>query len=365
MNQDKPKPENRRQIRHIAIFLIVVAVFLVYLFSIFDFDDDLSADRIFKTFYNMEEDTLDGVYLGSSAVYRYFMPTSAYEQEGYAIMNLATSSQPFVLNKYLIKEVLKTQPNSKVILIELRNLIKVDELLMESDIRRVTDSMRMSENRNEAIDAALAYYKSLGIKMDYNADHYYYPFLMYHSRWEVDMEPENLLPYDLETEYMGFLATKRTFKVVPVDDPGTVKGEEDLSEERMEIVRDLLEYCKGLDQTVIFVSAPCTGEKREFRQFNRLAKMIRAEGFTCWNFNSPRLRKQLGLDWSKDFYAPHHVNYYGAVKYTDLLIQKLKKKTDLPDHRGDPDYDKWQDAADRLHKKLDSLRSAAEAKGQR
>ena len=41
MNQDKPKPENRRQIRHIAIFLIVVAVFLVYLFSIFDFDDDI------------------------------------------------------------------------------------------------------------------------------------------------------------------------------------------------------------------------------------------------------------------------------------------------------------------------------------
>jgi hypothetical protein len=45
-----------------------------------------------------------------------------------------------------------------------------------------------------------------------------------------------------------------------------------------------------------------------------------------------------------DFYNVDHVNALGAEKYTTFLEQYLSENYDLPDHRGEPDFETWDEA---------------------
>lgn len=186
---DYPK---RRDIVTSLLFLILTASLLFYLTQVFALKDDKTAEKMFHAFYDQKENSLDGIYIGSSAVYRYFIPTKAYRDEGMAVFNISTGSQPVILEKYIIKEALKTQPDMKVIIIDIRNLTADDDDLSEADIRRVTDAMKPSKNRIDAINAALKYFKAQDIDISTNKMYYYFPFLLYHNRWQDDLTIEDL-----------------------------------------------------------------------------------------------------------------------------------------------------------------------------
>ena len=63
--------------------------------------------------YLEENDSLDGIYIGSSAVYRFWMAPLAYENEGMAVYSLASGSMPISSIEYLLKDAVKRQGNLK------------------------------------------------------------------------------------------------------------------------------------------------------------------------------------------------------------------------------------------------------------
>ena len=341
-----------RVVAGILLFFALAAGLLFYLNCVFDLKDDKSSEKVFEAFYNQEENSLDGIYLGSSAVYRYFVPTQAFEDSGMAIFDLGTGSQPIVLEKYIIREALKTQPDMKVIVIDVRSLTSSDEHLKEADIRRVTDAMKQSKNRIDAINAGLKYFREKNADISYNKMYYYFSFMLYHNRWNEDFGFGDLKGTTDGNAYKGFYATKHSMISVPVEQPTYTTEKTEPEAVDKAALQDLLYYCSTLDQKVIFVSSPFSISQDRQKLLNSYTEMIRDAGFTMYNFNTEEGAAKLGLDWDNDFLDTGHVNYYGAVKFTRWMEKAIAKEVKLEDHRNDLDYESWVQAAGNLAKKL-------------
>ena len=354
------------------LFLIVLCLLAVYMLNVFDMKDDKGAEKVFRTFYLEKNNTLDGIYIGSSSAYRFWIPPYAYENSGMAISNLGTGSQPVVLQKYIISEALKTQSSMKVIVIDIRSMLNDDKRLKEADIRRVTDSFPVmdpwyfpSRNRIRAINTSLEYFDSQEAKIEYTKWYYYFPFLKYHNRWQSDITPKDLTGLKYKNRFKGFVFTSSgSLSVKKLEPPSYTSEKAGISDPaKKEVLRDLIAYCKRLDQKVVFVSAPYRISEEEQEQLNTYSEQITEAGFPVLNFNTPETMELPGLDWQTDFMDPKHVNVYGAMKYTACIMNYLKEQVEWTDHRGDDTYLSWDKAALRFHKKLERL-EALKAEGQ-
>jgi hypothetical protein len=344
--------KHKKTIALVLLFLIFAAAMLFYLNKVFDMKDDKHAEQTFASFYAQKKNSLDGVYIGSSAVYRYWIPTQAYQKYGMRIFNISTGSQPVVLQKYLIQEALKSQPDAKVILLDIRSIISPSKTLKESDIRRVTDSMPMSVNRIPAIHAALKYFKAEGADISYNKSYSYLSFLFYHNRWSDDLTRSDLNPKTKQNPYMGFIYDSSSTVVYPMRQPSYVSGTETLSADKKAVLEDLLDYCRTLKQKVIFVSSPYQISESDQQLLHSCENMIRAKGFTFIDFNTQKMTEKIGLDWSKDFLNTKHVNYNGAEKFTAYLSSYLNKHVQFKKHSDFASEKAWKKASAALDRKL-------------
>ncbi|MDO4869025.1 MAG: hypothetical protein Q4A65_01850 [Bacillota bacterium] len=320
-----------------------------YLFRVFDSPTD--TQKTTNQFYCEKEDTLDGVYIGTSATYRYWIPPQAYEDYGMCVYNWGTASQSISLAKFMIEDALKTQHNMKVILIELRNVKKRKIDYSSVDFRRVTDNMPFSMNRIRAIDYSLNYYQEMGIPIDYNKLDYYVPFVTYHSRWNDDIGREDLKARKEKVIYKGYVFTG-SLSVVKVDEPEEYTKEAKLKGPTEKVVQDLIDYCKGLDARVIFVASPFNYTDEAYGFVNTAAACVKEEGFTVWNFNREPYKSRLNMDWSSEFKNETHANIWGAQKYTRCLSEMLHEEIDLEDHRGQRGYESWDESMKAFDKRL-------------
>ena len=87
-----------------VVFLIVAALLFAYLNSVFTIGDTDASRQIFEDFYNQEEESIDVMYMGTSATNRYFNPPLAYEEEGIAVYNMAIMGMPMFFIPTLIEE---------------------------------------------------------------------------------------------------------------------------------------------------------------------------------------------------------------------------------------------------------------------
>lgn len=340
--------KNKKTAVSVLVFLIAASALLGYLTSIFDLNDDKHAERTFASFYSLEKNSLDGIYLGSSAAYRYWIPTQAYTRYGMKIFNLSTGSQPVVLQKYLIKEALKSQPDMKVIVIDIRSIIAADKKLKESDIRRVTDSMPMSANRIRAINAALKYFKQEGADISYSKRNYYFSYLLYHNRWADDFSVSDLNPVDKKNPYMGFIYTSGSSQSNTLTPPEYTSETSGLDSAKTAVLKDLLAYCKTLKQKVIFVSSPYQISSADQKDLNTCEKMIEKSGFTFLDFNTEKLSDKMNLNWTTDFLDSKHVNYSGAEKFTAYMSAYLNKQITFDKQTSSASAKEWKQAAKRL-----------------
>lgn len=347
------KDKGWRPLVRTIIFVLVFICLFFYLSSVFSLKDDSQGGEIWNSFYREKPNTLDGVYIGSSSVYAFYMPTRAYEDRGICISNLATASQPVSLIKYVIQESLRTQKDTKVILIDLRNFTRPVAGLKEMDIRYVTDSLRSPDIRYKAIKAALAYYKAMGAKIDYKEEHYLLSYIKFHNRWEDDISLEDWLPTGRHNDFKGYAIDEDAYNTLHMYTPYTVYGEKDLEKAQWKVLKELVAYCKTLKQKVIFVSSPYyTTKDSKLMISNTVYNYVESQGFEVWNFNQEPLKSELNMDYWTDYYQRNHTNVKGAQKYTDFLADMIDDELKLPDHRGMKGYESWDVAARDLKKEL-------------
>lgn len=351
MDAGEPKMKGRRKaFMRILLFMAVLCLLLMYLVQVFGLANSDLNKKIFKAFYAEKENTVDAVYMGTSATNRYFISLMAYDREGIAVFVLATMGMPLFFVPDLIEEVEKTQ-NPKLYIIELRWVLNNSESMTDAHIRRVTDSMKYSHTRKEAIARAMEFTKDTDGELgDITHDpvDYRLSFLKYHNRLAAgDLGIGDILLFNSKNKTKGYVASKKTTEVVSQKKAVYSNDRQRLCEEAELVLEEVLDYCDKLeDKEVLFVLSPYSVTKSESEKFNSAVDMVSARGYDVVNFNTEEMAEKLDLNWKQDFYNRKHVNYRGAEKYTKYLAKYIKDNYSLSDRRGDAQYESWAKAYD-------------------
>lgn len=361
-NENKKPVSKLSKILRFSVFVICFCGLYMLFNSIFSTPSTHMTKR-FNTFYALPENTLDAVYIGSSAVDRYYIPTEGWKQEGITVYPLSSNVQPIVAAKYLIEEARKTQDPS-VFIVETRGCKKETSTDTEGVYRSLTDQMNFSVTRIKLINALLDF-NDISV---FERPRYWFSLTAYHNTWEDGFGPE-----DFEKEYaqyMGFyVSNESTALITPFDEPVYTDVRSPLEDGVEEALRDLIAYAKEEKINLLFVSSPYAMTQLERERLNTVSDIIESEGIPHLNFNAPEENSIAGempvFDYSHDFYNEWHVNIYGAEKYTSYLAAELKEMYGLTDRRGQKDgagYEQWDEAAELLNNKVTSLKKKNEKK---
>ena len=346
----KTKILERKTGLRVLIFLLIAALLFVYLNQVFSIGNTDASKEIIQSFYDEEDDTIDVIYMGTSATNRYYNPGQAYEEAGVAAYNLAVMGMPMFFMPTLIDEVEKTQ-DPDLYIIEIRNVLKSKNEVTDAHIRRVTDSMKFSSNRFKAVEIALDYTEGAEGELSNIDDEklsYYVPIIKYHSRaTSGELTAGDVFLASGQSAVKGYVLSKLT--VTQKAQKASVYSDErsELAPEMAEAFEATLEVCdelKAEGKEVLFVLSPYVVKDGEMDKFNSAADMIRAHGFDFLNCNDEAVLEEMGINWETDYYNSKHVNYQGAEKYTSYLTEYIKENYEIPDRRDDEAYSSWSDA---------------------
>lgn len=313
--------------------------------------------KLFNAFYSQGDDSLDAVYFGASSVTRYWIPALAFDKNGIAVSSLGTTGQPFVMMKYLMKEAEKTQGDA-LFIVEFRNIFKSTSWVHEINVRRVTDNMKPSLNRLQAVNAGLDYMSSGGNDLGGSPLGVYFPALETAYRTLKGDNNEKVPFFDDEdiSWNNGFIFSYSTFQTKKIRESKYNAADKlPLPAENEKALYDLLDYCDTIDNDILFVLSPWSGKKTDYPYVNTAINIIASRGYDVLNMNTPDKLKEIGIDWETDFYNRLHTNLSGAEKYTLYLADYIQKKYDLKDHRDDPSYSDWTESTE-LYKKRKTIK---------
>lgn len=339
----------KKNVIKFAVFLILVAAVSFVCISTLGFADAQMSEHALEDFYELDENTVDCVFFGSSVVQRGEVVPKAWKDYGIASYSMATPTQPFVLTRYLMEEVQKTQ-SPKLFVVELKSICKGPDKLNDVSVRRVVDNMKPSMTRYRAIRDVTRYAEGADNTVDTTGWSYYFPFLKYHSRWNPSLQPETIEYIDY---YNGYSMDEAIcFMVNGIHSMKSTDQMEPIDKENERVLGELLDYCDGLEADVLFMISPYEATVHGAGKLNYAKEIIEGRGYECISFLPEEARKKVGLDDRTCYYNREHLNYYGAAKLTDYMSRYIMNRYGIEDRREDVKYAAYNDLYDRFDENM-------------
>lgn len=281
--------------------------------------------------------SVDVVFYGGSNLLRYYQPLEAWKKKGYTSYNYATSSARADLLKEYIEE--SRVSNEAILYVcDIRTFPWVKETVEDSSLRNWSDSLPVfSPIRWEGVSSFLFSRNRDGVDIL----SYYLDIIKYHTNMDAlksdyQWSYQNLnLIYNLDK---GFDPNKQH---ISFEKPRQMYNIGILTYQQEKSIDDLLDYCDSNKLNVLFICCPSIIEESDWLTLNAVGKKIIDRGYTYINFNY--YYDEIGLDFETDFGDINHVNYLGAEKYTNYLMDYISENYNLPDHRNDSNYRQWND----------------------
>lgn len=279
------------------------------------------------SFYELEENSIDVLFLGSSHLYYGVQPNVLWREQGIPSYVLGSPEQTAAMAWFLLKEALQYQ-KPKVVVLESYYLWNGELYGSEARLRQAFDGMRFGRTKLEMADTMLS---DAGLKEKLT---YYIPFLKYHSRWD------SLESYDFQTKpYL--LGARIDYTVEELKNPGIPKKKRKLPQLSKLYLEKIAELCEENGIAFAVLAVPYGIETDEARYKRRqginltLEEMLEEKGipFLFYQKQKPEL-----IDFSTDFRDRTHLNTAGAEKLTADLGQWLQELYGLEDHRGEDGY---------------------------
>lgn len=286
-------------------------------------------------FYAQKKDSIDMVLMGNSGGMAAYMPMQAFEQYGYASYNFCVNDMAIETYAFGLREILKTQ-HPKVILIDVRPFLTDGSMKAyvrdgaEEDIAFNTDAFRYSMNRFRFLWKCLPHTSSMLP--------YVFDLAIYHK------EPLN--PANWNSAYpvlgRGYSAFFDVMKVEDLDQP--TDEIRSLDTYTSGVLDDLLKECRQAEKQtkILFFYLPYAHYDPNgdaLVMLNTVRERVEMAGFDL--FDTQQDIREIGLDITRDYVNPAHLNAYGAQKLTAWLASRLKERYALPDHRGEAAYQDW------------------------
>lgn len=281
-------------------------------------NSDFPTSTNFLGFYEMEENTVDVLFLGSSHTMSAFSPQELYDRFGIRSYNLGSQEQNLLLSYYWLREALRFQRPQVVVLdTYLCFEFMADEPLNSSEvtIRRALDHMRWSGVKWEAVCDICARDQAQSVSS------YIFPNIRYHDRWLSDLKEADFTPWDWPAFYQlkGYALvtdypSTADYQPFQPDSSGESTPMLPVMEEYLGKIADL---CREEGIRLLLVKTPTTAA--DAGKYNAIAAFARARGLDYYDFNEASLYEQLDYDFASDNREWSHVNHWGAVKLCGYL----------------------------------------------
>ena len=287
----------------------------------------------FLGFYEMERDTVDVLFLGSSHAAAAFSPQELYDDYGITSYNLGSEQQNLLITYYWLKEALHYQSPKAVVLdcLMLFSYIPGEVLnTAEGFGRKAIDPMRWGAVKREAIADICARDKKQ------SAASYYFTNLRFHSRW-TDLQREDFSYDMLSSHYelkgynagMGFPEKPQHFAHLPFDAASSQEKEEP-REIMLEYLNKILQLCRENGIEVILVKTPTGGERASVQRYNAEQEIAQANGLALYDFNERALWEAIDFNGMEDLDTDsEHLNFSGASKITHYLGKILTEEYEV------------------------------------
>lgn len=307
-------------------------------------DTDWPTTSTFAGFYDLEKDSVDVLFLGSSHGVTSFCPQEVYNQYGITSYNLSSDQQGLVTSYYWLKEALRYQ-TPKAVVLECYFCFPyiVDEPLNtdESYTRKALDFMRWSPVKAEAVKTIC----ELDEKQD--ARSYYLPHLRYHERWLLDTPDRNDYTYRTmagHSELKGFsplhfyLGEKgEGFEPHDMD---TAVDYAQMAPLMLEYLDKINELCRESGISLILTITPAVSANIDM--CNAVRAYAEREGCTFISFNDQNVYRQIDYRMDVDNCDDGHPNIWGAVKVSGYIGGVLSEQFGL----GGRTSPQWEETKD-------------------
>ena len=338
--EDFNMPEKIKGIIRSVIFLSILASVLCWINQILEpkyiyKNSTWPTTSSYHQFYQMEENTIDVLFFGSSVCVNAFSPQEIYNSCGIRSYNLGSEQQSIFLSYFWLKEALRFQSPQVVVLdtkflmdIHPENAINTTEGLT----RKCLDPMKWSKVKAEAVNALCS--------LDENQSElsYYLTNIRFHSRWS------SLAEHDLDqSEYQ--YAELKGYSAIADYGPqayGTFQSSDPDRYENFEPVIDplMLEYldrltalCQENHIRLALVSLP--GNEMNDGIHNNLTKYAADHHIDYYNFCETGYYEAIGAELPKESVIGHE-NLWGSIKmskYMGNLLSETYGIASVPDHQ--------------------------------
>lgn len=302
------------------------------------FNDVWPATNTFRDFYELEKDTVDVLFFGSSHAVSSLNPQVIYDTYGITSYNLGSEQQSLVVSYYWLRETLKYQ-SPKAVVIDTYMLHKFSDAYVyndmncsESAVRKAMDNMRLSPLKWEAAQVIA--------KTDptQSALSYILPNIRYHTRWtalgEDDFTEASMVDHGGIKGFTVMDGTDPDLVYTPFRAEDAADAEADIMMEPSKTyLTKTIELCREKGIQLILINIPCAESIGRYRSTKDYAD---AMGVPYYDFNEAALYEEIGYDSTQDLL--NHPNYHGAEKISLYLGKLLAEEYGIPP-REDPSYD--------------------------
>lgn len=294
-------------------------------------------------FYQIERDTADVLFFGSSHAVTAFIPQELYNDYGITSYNLGCEQQNLLVSYYWMQEALKYQ-SPKVIILDCNMLfpyMPAEPLNTEEPCtRKAIDYMRWSRTKREAVRDICVYDKGQSELS------YYMTNIRFHARWmELEENDFRLSKIDEHYEMKGFSSTNHGGDVSKYETfAGNVSDQEGKMEATVESMQTYLDkiirLCAEEDIRLILVMTPTTRES--VSRYHTLENIAADNKIPFYDFNEKEYCERINFDFTKDQNDMDHVNIAGALKVTDFLGEELSREYKIEAQKVD-DWEKTRE----------------------
>ncbi len=343
-NTSVKKSSKGKYIIKSVIFVLICCILLGVVSRIVTVNTANYEYALMTSIYKEPEDSLDAVYIGSSNCFVFWNSLVAFEEYGITVLPFASNSQPINAAEYLIKEAVKTQPNSLYI-VNVNSLVEND--LNDYGMHKLLDYLPFSLNKLKLTN----YITGLANLTAEEKAEYYFPLIRYHSSWNELVSgnfSNKFVDYKNSSTHPNYLNV--ISDVADKFTPSTERSE--ISDVLKSSIISLLDYIKETDLNVMFVTVPqARGNEEDTKKYNTLNDMIASYGYPTLDLLNGV--ENTGIDFSTDCYNQCHTNIHGSLKFTHYLAEYLVENYNFADKRNEPNYDSWNKAFERYQKYLD------------
>lgn len=271
----------------------------------------------FLKFYDLEQDSVDVLFLGSSHMAAAVNPIQLGEEFGIRAYNLSSEQQNLFVSYYWLKEALRFQKPKKVVL-DCYFLERISFQPLNSEesfIRKSMDYMKWSVVKREAVDELCS------LDSGQSKVSYYLTNIRFHERWK-NLTKSDFASYKEIADHDGLNGYKRLTQkygeedYMPIVDGAdqTMRAFADPMGTYLDKIRTL---CSENGIEMILIMTPYFYEDAGLH--NTISAYARENQIAFYDFNEENLYCAIDYNFRDDNCEKSHVNENGASKITSYL----------------------------------------------